>query len=263
MNLFINLRHQAPVWQVAWAHPKFGNILASCSYDGKVFIWREGSPTGSTQWVKIKEYTGHTASVNSVAWAPHEYGLILAAGSSDGKISILSWKTDGTWDINVFAAHGTGVNTVSWAPSTVPGSLIQLSNGSPVSNVLRFVSGGCDNIVKVWILSENTWKEEFVLEGHSDWVRDVSWAPTIGLPLSYIASCSQDRTVLIWTQEKEGAPWTKKKIGAEDFTFSDVVWRVSWSTSGTVLAVSSGDNKVTLWKENLDGVFEQVGDVTQ
>lgn len=28
--------HEGPVWQVAWAHPKFGNILASCSYDRKV-----------------------------------------------------------------------------------------------------------------------------------------------------------------------------------------------------------------------------------
>ncbi len=108
-------RHEGPVWQVAWAHPKFGNILASCSYDCKVCIWREGSAvTGSNKWVKIKEYTGHVASgmhlfclfcflfyrknvlkfiVNSISWAPHEYGLILAAGSSDGKISILTWKS--------------------------------------------------------------------------------------------------------------------------------------------------------------------------
>ena len=27
--------HEGPVWQVAWANPKFGNILASCSYDRK------------------------------------------------------------------------------------------------------------------------------------------------------------------------------------------------------------------------------------
>lgn len=25
--------HMGPVWQVAWAHPKFGDLLASCSYD--------------------------------------------------------------------------------------------------------------------------------------------------------------------------------------------------------------------------------------
>jgi protein transport protein SEC13 len=28
--------HEGPVWEVAWAHPKFGVVLASCSYDRKV-----------------------------------------------------------------------------------------------------------------------------------------------------------------------------------------------------------------------------------
>ncbi|TFY73087.1 hypothetical protein EWM64_g10925, partial [Hericium alpestre] len=38
--------------------------------------------------------------------------------------------------------------------------------------------------------------------------------------------------------------------------FPDVVWRVSWSLAGNILAVSCGDGKVTLWKENLKGVWE-------
>lgn len=76
--------HQGPVWQVAWAHPSFGPILASCSYDGKVFIWKDhggsgsqaaSTPYGSTSapygapastnaggWTKIKEHALHTAS---------------------------------------------------------------------------------------------------------------------------------------------------------------------------------------------------------
>lgn len=57
---------------------------------------------------------------------------------------------DGTWDISIFAGHSIGVNAVSWCPSTVPGSLIQLSTGSSVSNTKRFASAGCDNIVKIW-----------------------------------------------------------------------------------------------------------------
>jgi protein transport protein SEC13 len=43
--------------------------------------------------------------------------------------------------------------------------------------------------------------------------------------------------------------------------FADVLWRVSWSTSGNILAVSCGDNKVSMWKESLDGEFTQIGDV--
>ena len=38
---------------------------------------------------------------------------------------------------------------------------------------------------------EGEWIEDNKLEGHSDWVRDVAWAPSIGLPKSIIASCSQ------------------------------------------------------------------------
>lgn len=38
---------------------------------------------------------------------------------------------------------------------------------------------------------EGQWVEDQKLEGHSDWVRDVAWAPSIGLPKSVIASCSQ------------------------------------------------------------------------
>ena len=58
-------RHNGPVWQVAWAHPKFGHILASCSYDGRVLIWKEqSSQQASTPaaWTRIKEHTLHTAS---------------------------------------------------------------------------------------------------------------------------------------------------------------------------------------------------------
>lgn len=74
--------HQGPVWQVAWAHPTFGDILASCSYDGKVIIWKDngaGAPNSASApysaqhaygastvtaggWTKIKEHTLHTAS---------------------------------------------------------------------------------------------------------------------------------------------------------------------------------------------------------
>jgi protein transport protein SEC13 len=33
--------HTGPVWEVAWAHPRFGTLLASCSYDASVIITRQ------------------------------------------------------------------------------------------------------------------------------------------------------------------------------------------------------------------------------
>ncbi|KAG6381323.1 WD40 repeat-like protein [Boletus reticuloceps] len=267
--------HTGPVWQVAWAHPKFGNILASCSYDGQVIIWREqtqGPSAGS--WTKIKEHSLHTASVNSVSWAPHELGAILACASSDGKLSVLTFKDDGQWVADIFNGHAIGCNAVSWAPATHPGSLIHPHQpGTVPAPFKRFASAGCDNLVKIWSFREDTqtWVEEETLEGHGDWVRDVAWAPNIGLPRSYIATASQDKSVLIWTKDTPTAPWVKTALDPSPTLsqnmvsmtgkFPDVVWRVSWSLAGNILAVSCGDGKVTLWKENLKSSWECVSDV--
>jgi protein transport protein SEC13 len=43
--------------------------------------------------------------------------------------------------------------------------------------------------------------------------------------------------------------------------FPSVVWRVSWSLAGNILAVSCADGKVSLWKENLKGVWECVSEM--
>ena len=103
---------------------------------------------------------------------------------------------DGQWGADVFEAHAIGCNAVSWAPAARAGSLLAPNTGvRRPSPVKRFASAGCDNIVKIWGFSEETqaWVEEDVLEGHADWVRDVAWAPNIGLPRSYIATASQVR----------------------------------------------------------------------
>ena len=83
--------HEGPVWQIAWAHPKFGVLLASCTYDGSVIIHKESAPR---TWSPVYTHKFHDSSVNSLAWAPHEYGLILACASSDGRVSILEHKVD-------------------------------------------------------------------------------------------------------------------------------------------------------------------------
>ncbi|GME78859.1 unnamed protein product [[Candida] boidinii] len=98
--------HDGPVWQVSWAHPKFGVILASCSYDGKVIIWKEENGN----WSNIAEHAVHQASVNSISWAPHEYGAVLLCTSSDGKASVVEFLNDGSTKSVVFQAHAIGAN---------------------------------------------------------------------------------------------------------------------------------------------------------
>lgn len=111
-------------------------------------------------------------------------------------------------------------------------------------------------------------------------MRDVAWAPSVGVGRGYLASAGQDKMVFVWTQDGAQGQWSRSALPV----FGDVVWRVSWSVAGNVLAVSSGesadwagvanqksreadhdsawatagDGKVTLWKENLKGEFEEV-----
>ena len=164
-----------------------------------------------------------------------------------------------------------------------PGSLVSSKPGiegkGAGAGVRRFVTGGSDGIVKIWeyryalpsywslsissqgiavmidihSTQDKTYSPITELTGHTDWVRDVAWAPTI-LQKSYIASAAQDKTVRIWTSDPAHPNDWKPTV----LNFDAVLWRVSWSLSGNVLAVSGGDNKVSLWKENLKGEWDCV-----
>lgn len=146
-------------------------------------------------------------------------------------------------------------NCISWRPSLAP-STFGLSETESLailedSKIVRFVTGGSDNMVKIWkyLQTEDKWIEEDKLEAHTDWVRDVAWSASIGNSHSYIASCSQDQNVIIWSRDIKKNSWTHRILK----TFNEVVWHVSWSLMGNILAISYGENKVSLWKESLSG----------
>lgn len=247
--------HEGPVWQVSWAHPKFGVVLASCGFDGSVLIHRETRPRDWTLLHTARHL--HESSVNGVAFAPHEFGLMAAAASSDGRISVLTLQADNSWAVDYIRDNTLGVNAVSWAPY---GAYYDASNPEGTPEEPRIVSGGCDNRIRFWTksLSSGEWEEDKAAFGkelsHSDWVRDVAWAPSILPNVNVVASCSEDRRVIIWTQNGRDAEWKPNLL----HTFDSPVWRLSWSVTGHILAVSSGDSDVTLWKSGLDGVWTQM-----
>ncbi|MCJ1463993.1 GTPase-activating protein S13 [Pseudocyphellaria aurata] len=150
--------------------------------------------------------------------------------------------------------------------------------------------------MQVWQYSESQgqWLQQGgTLLGHNDWVRDVAWAPNLGLPKSTIASCGQDGRALVWTEDAGGA-WTstallqsqcykmlcpyglslhlrkaapssqhESRLASAGMSMScallqEPVWRVSWSITGNILAVTDGKDNVTLWKEATDGQWQQI-----
>lgn len=65
--------------------------------------------------------------------------------------------------------------------------------------------------MQIWQYDEaqRQWSQQGpALTGHTDWVRDVAWAPNLGMPMNTIASAGQDGKVIIWTEQDN--TWNKR-----------------------------------------------------
>ncbi|KAG6609913.1 vesicle coat complex COPII subunit SEC13 [Phytophthora cinnamomi] len=261
----------APIHRVAWAHPKFGAVLALAAQDGKVYIYREelvqqgaGGVGNVTEWRLKHVHEFHSLAVLSVAWAPYEYGLCLASASADGQVSFLTRMREGWVVSSSFrnSDEGMGCTSVSWAPYNSLGS--QGAQGP----IQRVVTGSCNHAVTIWQFvtapqeggnrGNSYWEiVNTPLYGHNDWVRDVAWAPNVGIPANVIASGSDDHTVRVWTQDEADGEWELHVV----HTFRAPVYRISWSLTGSVLSVAAGDDEVTFWKQQSNHEWTQMSSV--
>ncbi|KAI0289473.1 WD40-repeat-containing domain protein [Russula brevipes] len=96
--------HDAAVTKLSWAHPEFGSVLASSSFDRTVMIWEEtpadhadqpqangASAAASgpgTRWVERAALADAKGTVRAVEFAPHQFGLKLATISSDNHLRV-------------------------------------------------------------------------------------------------------------------------------------------------------------------------------
>lgn len=259
--------HEGPVWQVSWAHPRFGSLLASCSFDSRVLVLHEAS-SGRWQQAFVSDSSLHRSSVNSVAWSPEDLGLMLATASSDGSIGIVSYNSTGRWDTNrIDNAHLAGCLSVTWSNAFPPEAVLSplarttASGGEGIKPVAMLATGGCDALVKLWHFDEtmSQWQLQQKLEKHTGWVRSVAWAPSLGLPIDTIASAGQDGLVIAWSKSEPGGQFVPVVVA----DYGDTpVWSVSWSTMGNMLAVADASGAVKLYKEQVDNHWVLLGDAS-
>lgn len=248
--------HEGPVWMVAWAHPRFGQIIASCSYDNRTIIWtNRGSRTQQGQqhqWRPV-HVVNSSASVNGICWSPHEFGLSLASANSDGTVSVTSFA-DGVWRDAVkvgtaAVAHPMGAMSVSFLPCLV----------GVQESVLA--SAGCDGCVRIWRCVNGQWISAGLFNEHSDWARDVCFAPTgHAAPYIYLASCAQDRKVIVRRKKISDVVALLADPSADISSSWEVsvttlpsgVWRLSWSSCGTTLLATTSDSEALLLTQGKD-----------
>jgi len=82
--------HDATVSKLSWAHPEFGSILASSSFDRTVKIWEQtyselesqangAKSQNASRWIERAVLVDAKGTVRSVEFAPHHFGLKLVS----------------------------------------------------------------------------------------------------------------------------------------------------------------------------------------
>ncbi|KAK1309729.1 hypothetical protein QJS10_CPA08g01483 [Acorus calamus] len=83
------------------------------------------------------------------------------------------------------------------------------------------------------------------LEGHTDRVWSLAWAPPLAGSPPMLASCSGDKSVRIWQKTPSGV-WDCKAV--LDETHTRTVRSCAWSPSGKMLATASFDATTAIWE---------------
>ena len=99
---------------------------------------------------------------------------------------------------------------------------------------------------------------------HTHFVRDVAWAPCIGLGTSTIATCAHNGVVAIWTRSADGDDWhlAEELEGFKSANPENApVWSLSWSLTSSILAVSWGVNKGWLFKESVERKWVRISEL--
>ena len=264
---------QGAVGQLAWSHPEFGTLLATCA-GPEVRIWEEKKtrhPQQSQQavvWIsKTQQLNDARKAVTCLGFAPRHLGLQLAAGSADGVcrvyeavdlMNVSQWPLQGA-----FGGGGEGVTCLSWCTGRF----------EPATIVL-----GGHGFLSVWRYSshQKAWQAYLQLDsagqgGPPPHMLDVAWAPNVGRRFHLVAAAQSGGPLKVYrlsrhlpgspgAEEKDGE-WPDVDVKSYDLASSEQIWRCQWNVTGTVLAGSGDGGLVRLWKCNNGGEWRCVSEI--
>ena len=277
--------HNGSIHRLSFCHPEYGTLLASCSTDRTVLIHEErkdasaaSSPPSASasaaspsvparsgySWKARARLTDSSVSVVDCEFAPAHLGLLLATLGLDGKLRVYESR-----DLMNLSHWGLqdDFHTAEAAALTGPVQCAALSwNPSPFDPPMLAVA--CNSSVKLFESERGAaqlkWRPLMAWTDSDDAINDVAWAPNIGRSYHLIASAGKDGAVRVYTlrwEEKAagggGGAWTHACVGVLK-GHNQQVWRVSWNSTGSMLASTGDDGCTRVWKADYSLHFKQI-----
>eukprot|EP00033_Pygsuia_biforma_P001083 GCRY01001233.1.p1 GENE.GCRY01001233.1~~GCRY01001233.1.p1 ORF type:complete len:338 (+),score=73.37 GCRY01001233.1:159-1172(+) len=270
--------HSGSIWRVAWAHPEFGQVIASCSYDKTICIWEEQvTKEGAHSWLKRATLLDSGSSVRDVCFAPRHLGFKLASCCGDGYVRVyeaLDVMNLAHWPLQMeFFVSSAGCNSICW--SSLRGDPPLLAVGSYSSDVT------------LWMQNDRQkWEKMYVLRCGSSIINSIDWAPNFSRGYHLIAGGSRDGKVYVW-KFPASVEWYQRalnRLGQEEGNgrvlapqdspmesepslllsaqaHAAEIWRVRFNVTGTVLASCADDCVLKLYGA-AGTVWKEIGNVT-
>ena len=205
--------------------------IVTVSQEGSAIVWQRDE---SGQYQSLTEFTKHKGAIFAAQFSPD--GEFIATAGHDRRV--LLWKPEGVKPIDIalrldgkadlpspyreLAKHDGPVRALAFSPDG-----------------MQLVSGGQDNVLRVWDLARNT--ERAVLRGHASHVRDCVYSPDG----ETLLSAGRDQQIKLWRPAEYGEALV---LGRDDDAQSDdAVLAARFSRDGQRIVTASRDRTATLW----------------
>jgi nucleoporin SEH1 len=248
--------HSGSIWKLNWAHPEFGAVIVSASFDRTASIWEEtaeqkptASSTPAKRWIRRTNLVDSRTSVTDVKFGPKNLGLVLATSSSDGIIRIYEAPDImnlSQWTLQHEIICKLPLSCISWNPSLFRAHPPMIAAGSDMAQ---------SNEPKVFVFEYSEYNRRWTKTENinvTEPVHSIEFAPNVGRSYHVLAVASKDVSIFNLKPIVEQSGNTRFEV-VQAAQFNDnfcTVWRVTWNITGSMLVTSSDDGYVRIWRMN-------------